>query len=197
MLLMNGKEIEKMLLKECPDDLKEEVTDYLPYQEAMNVLTEEFLGREQEPRYHFWIREIVSNTSENFPDFNVNFVTAVGSALDMKHGIDGYFLFEHKKTKQRYMVTIDLTVNPEKESHKANLIINPAGSTETGMAPDTVSGIVSNLERELQNQLIKHPIDHSRTVVDFSNRVSSDVGGVILNKPKRPTLTLASKKEAA
>lgn len=44
------------------------------------------------------------------------FYTAVGSSLDRYQGIDGWY--EYKGT----IVTIDLTANPHKDSHKADIV---------------------------------------------------------------------------
>lgn len=49
----------------------------------------------------------------------VPFYTAVGSALDIHHGIDGWFEFRGE------VVTIDVTMNPEKMVAKADLVIHP------------------------------------------------------------------------
>ena len=47
----------------------------------------------------------------------VKFFTAVGSAMDLFHGTDGFFQFEG------FIVTIDVTMNPNKDSGKADVII--------------------------------------------------------------------------
>jgi hypothetical protein len=49
----------------------------------------------------------------------VVFYTAVGSALDYFHGVDGYFEF------RGVVVTIDVTINSEKTSAKADLVVHP------------------------------------------------------------------------
>lgn len=50
----------------------------------------------------------------------VRFYTAIGSALDHYHGVDGFFEFGDAR------VTMDITQNPAKESgYKADFIIGP------------------------------------------------------------------------
>jgi len=48
----------------------------------------------------------------------VVFFTAVGSPFDLFHGVDGFFEFCGT------VVTIDLTMNPHKDSGKADLIVH-------------------------------------------------------------------------
>lgn len=45
--------------------------------------------------------------------------SALGSPLDILHGVDGFFEF------RGHTVTIDLTINPNKDCHKADLIVRP------------------------------------------------------------------------
>ncbi len=48
----------------------------------------------------------------------VNFYTAVCSAMDIFHGTDGFFEFHG------FVVTVDVTTNPHKNSGKADLIVH-------------------------------------------------------------------------
>lgn len=52
--------------------------------------------------------------------------TAVGSPLDFFHGIDGFFEFHGK------VVTLDVTADPHKDEHKADVIIQ-LGDIDGGM----------------------------------------------------------------
>ncbi len=45
--------------------------------------------------------------------------SAIGSALDRFHGIDGWFQFRGR------VVTIDLTLDPQKESGRADFVLHP------------------------------------------------------------------------
>ena len=47
----------------------------------------------------------------------ISFYTAVGSALDYYHGIDGFFVF------RGMVLTVDVTLNPEKTVAKADIIL--------------------------------------------------------------------------
>lgn len=46
--------------------------------------------------------------------------TAVGTALDRFHGIDGFFVLDRK-----HFVTLDVTMNPHKDEYKADVVLNP------------------------------------------------------------------------
>ncbi len=48
---------------------------------------------------------------------DVQFYTAIGSALDYFHGVDGFFEFAG------FVVTIDVTKNPHKDCGKANMVV--------------------------------------------------------------------------
>ncbi len=52
----------------------------------------------------------------------IRFYSAVGSPLDIFHGVDGWIEFVPDKGSPS-MVTIDVTLNPEKLTHKADIIV--------------------------------------------------------------------------
>ncbi len=68
------------------------------------------------------------------------FFSAVGSALDVFHGVDGFFEFEGE------VVTIDLTMNPLKDSTKADLLVTSEEIAET-------SALAGRIARELGARL--------------------------------------------
>ncbi len=65
------------------------------------------------------LSQLKSAVSSKVPDVDkvLRFYTAVGSTLDILHGVDG--LFELGE----YIVTVDLTLNPNKIEGKADVII--------------------------------------------------------------------------
>ena len=56
----------------------------------------------------------------------ISFYTAVGSHLDRWHGIDGFFEYSYEEDghMKRVVATTDVTTNPHKDSHKADIIIS-------------------------------------------------------------------------
>jgi len=70
----------------------------------------------------------------------VQFFTAVGTPLDFFHGVDGFFEFEG------FVVTIDLTMNPHKETGKAHMVIQQGDL-------DDISRLAGFIAREMQTQM--------------------------------------------
>ena len=51
--------------------------------------------------------------------FELRFYPAIGSSFDIHHGVDCFFVLNNK------VVTIDLTLNSNKDSYKADVIVTP------------------------------------------------------------------------
>ncbi|MDB5225407.1 MAG: hypothetical protein JWL87_359 [Candidatus Adlerbacteria bacterium] len=75
------------------------------------------------------------------PGVDVRFYTAVGSTLDLMHSVDGFFVFEGVVT-----VTIDLTMNPNKDACKADVLV-------TADDLESLSIVAHRVARELQTKL--------------------------------------------
>lgn len=75
--------------------------------------------------------------------------TAIGSALDIKEGIDAFI--ELDKEEGTISVTLDVTANPEKESHKADVIIHvPADGIDSTVDKEEYDAV---LEQACQDVL--------------------------------------------
>jgi len=62
---------------------------------------------------------------ENWRDLRV--FPALKTAADRYHGIDLFFSYHDERTKKDVIVTVDLTVNPDKTKHKADVIVSDRG----------------------------------------------------------------------
>lgn len=78
---------------------------------------------------------------KKLPGVDIRFYTAVGSTLDKMHSVDGFFEFEGKVT-----VTLDLTMNPEKDACKADVLV-----CERDLAD--LPALAYRVARELQTKL--------------------------------------------
>ncbi len=70
----------------------------------------------------------------------VQFYTAVRSTLDVMHGCDGFFEF------RGVVATVDLTMNPNKDSGKADIIIHQDDVANLSL-------LAGRIARELQSKL--------------------------------------------
>jgi hypothetical protein len=57
---------------------------------------------------------------------NLKFYRTLGTDLD-RMGVDCFFVFNNPITKKEADFTIDLTINPQKDEAKANMVINASG----------------------------------------------------------------------
>lgn len=71
----------------------------------------------------------------------VRFYTAVGSALDIHEGTDGFFEFAGA------VVTIDVTLNPKKEIAKADLVVQ---KSDLDNIPQLVGWIARKLTQKME-----------------------------------------------
>lgn len=78
--------------------------------------------------------------------------TAIGSALDIKEGIDAFV--ELDKEEGTVSVTMDVTTNPEKVAHKADVIIQ--------VPPD---GIDSTVDKEEYNAVLEQAVQDILTLL--------------------------------
>ncbi|NQV93075.1 hypothetical protein HQ403_01080 [Candidatus Kaiserbacteria bacterium] len=67
----------------------------------------------------------------------VKLFTAVGTPLDLFHGVDAFFEFDG------HVITIDLTINPHKDSGKAHFILT--GDDITTNLPETAARIAREI----------------------------------------------------
>ncbi len=84
---------------------------YLRWREAAQLV------RKSQPRAKAPVAARLEREVSAQVGVSVMFFTAVGSALDVMHGCDGFFEF------RGVVVTIDITMNPHKDSGKADIVI--------------------------------------------------------------------------
>jgi hypothetical protein len=94
------------------------VPEYLKYKQAMEVVRKLQPGDPTDPKPDF-AYEVLIQVEGKIPDGKdrIRFYTAIGSMLDHWHGVDGWFELEDGRR-----VSIDLTTNPQKETHKADIV---------------------------------------------------------------------------
>ncbi len=94
--------------------------DYLPYNQALKdvMAHQPWDPTDPEPRFASDLHSCVAEELGIDDLSRLELYTAVGSALDVYHGVDCFFRFNGK------IVTIDLTVNPNKDEYKADLVLN-------------------------------------------------------------------------
>lgn len=68
---------------------------------------------------HFTVKEELEKAID--PDCELRLYNASGSTLDKMHGVDAFF--EMISKGQRLYVTLDITNNPDKASHKADVVL--------------------------------------------------------------------------
>lgn len=73
----------------------------------------------------------------------VKFYTAVGTPMDFFHGVDGFFECDGVQ------VTLDLTLNPHKTSHKADIVFNPNFSSWNELEEQVVAMFADRLGLEV------------------------------------------------
>ena len=85
--------------------------------------------------------KLQSELRKKLPGIDIRFYTAVGSTLDRMHSVDGFFEFEGKVS-----VTLDLTMNPDKDCCKADVLV-----CESDLAD--LPALAYRVARELQTKL--------------------------------------------
>ncbi len=107
---------------------------YVSYREALS------LARENQPPLRTpTVAKIARTLREELGD-SARVCTAVGTPLDIFHGVDGFVEFKG------VVVTFDLTKNPHKDSGKADIIISPDDLSD-------ISDLAGRLYREVNSRL--------------------------------------------
>jgi hypothetical protein len=78
----------------------------------------------------------------------VRFCTAVGSCADVLHGVDGFFELQGKP---EFVVTIDLTINPNKDACKADLLVT---LEDIKNLPVLASRVAGRFRTQLQRRVV-------------------------------------------
>ncbi len=109
---------EKELIGSSGFEKNKEHFEYIPRRQAFEVVKsmQKFDSTDPDPDFanavHALIFEELGLSAEN-----LHFYSAVGSPLDLFHGVDAWFELDNGKR-----VTIDLTMNPNKDEYKADIV---------------------------------------------------------------------------
>ena len=115
-----------------PEREEADELSYKPYKTAMDVArkTQAYLSSDSkyspsdpEPRFandlHATIAEKLG--VDNYDD--LRYYTALGTELDRFHGVDAFFELDIQGSTEPIIVTLDLTLNPDKDEYKADTIL--------------------------------------------------------------------------
>lgn len=110
-------------IREYTDDLTssyENLKDsYLTRREAMTAIENSEDGHKPLVFFAGTIRKKLAEYAE--PDFDIEYFTAIGTHLDVLHGIDAYFKITHVDSGLEFIITIDLS-QMDKGNQKADLL---------------------------------------------------------------------------
>lgn len=112
-----GRIFEREVLGEC----RIRARGYVKFRPALNAVFRHQPSSPYEPsretrNFHSVVAQEMKNLGMN--DSHLGIYTAVGSALDLYHRIDGFFYFEGM------IVTLDCTIDPNRDEHpRARVIV--------------------------------------------------------------------------
>ncbi len=107
---------------------------HMQWHEAMEVV------RKNQPRVKTPVASRLEQEVRKQAGVAVVFYTAVGSTLDLKHSVDAFFEF------MGVAVTIDLTMNDDKDACKADLLV-------VKEEINNLSALAGRISRELKSKL--------------------------------------------
>ncbi len=133
-------------------------TGYTHYEQAMALIRDHYPGDPENPEKEFAndlrleIMDLLSSTASD-----VQFYTAVGTALDHFHGIDAWIEIRNPQKKGAEIITLDVTLNKDKQEtgHKADLIIPEIPSPSSDQYLDTVAKIAKQVLEKLEERQVK------------------------------------------
>jgi len=105
-------------------DFRKPEGKYLSYNEAKKIAKQNqpYDPTDPEPDFANGLHATVAEKLGLDDYQDLGFYTAVGSVLDYLHGVDGFFEYK-TKDKGAIVVTMDITINPRKDSCKADVLI--------------------------------------------------------------------------
>jgi hypothetical protein len=119
---ITGKTVERELFETV--EHAPEAPSYLRYREAIELVRTLQPGNPKDPKpdfaYEVFVRLERLLGIEN--QERLSFYTAIGSALDHYHGVDGWFELDDGG-----QVTVDLTANQNKTAYKADIVFHIPG----------------------------------------------------------------------
>lgn len=140
-------------------------TGYLPYEAAVELVKKFQPGgpeAETNPQRDF-MRELrlavlekldLEEADENITD-NLKTFTAVGSPLDVFHGIDAFLTFQDKNKKKKAVVTIDISLR-KKSQFKADICEDdeiPSPEEDEGEYLKRIDTLAGQVAERIQTQL--------------------------------------------
>ncbi|MFZ2523396.1 MAG: hypothetical protein WAW92_03355 [Minisyncoccia bacterium] len=115
-----GKISETELFGNLKFEKGKEQFEYIPRRAAFDAVREmqPFDPSDPGPDFANAVHALIFEKLEIDAD-ELKYYTAVGSPLDVYHGIDAWFEYKGK------IVTIDSTLRPDKDEHKADIVFHP------------------------------------------------------------------------
>lgn len=163
MVDMYGKIIESELLGETKKEMAyfdelHEMPTYLKYRSSVEFVKTHQRADPFNPK-RFFPKSLRDGLKEDTSlgitsEEQLGFYTALNSAMDQYHGVDAFF--EYKRENKTILVTIDVTTNPSKDRHKADVIL---AIPSEGLDPsdsdynEIVSGYIEQIKEELLTKL--------------------------------------------
>ena len=132
-----GQDLEADFLGDGPAEIRYDGSTYQTFKEAFqNVIKHQPSHRDKSGQARPWDAEdppmplpnalqflVKEQLEERLkdPELSLGFYNALGTELDKRYGIDAILVLESKG--ERAFVSIDITSNPNKTAHKADLIL--------------------------------------------------------------------------
>ncbi len=114
-------------LKENNINNPEKIRGFKKWTKIIRNLYPEKEAIDPKPKWSTDLFDMVINylglDQESIEDQGLKFYNTTGSVLD-KMGVDAMFVYNNPITNKESMLTIDITKNPNKDQHKADIIIS-------------------------------------------------------------------------
>jgi len=146
-----GQFFEQAIFKGCVDDDFDVDNGYMEYKESLawakdhqpkkDYNNPETLDSEQLSQ----LKSAVSSKLTNVDEV-LRFYTAIGSPLDVLHGVDGFFEIGN------HIVTLDLTLNSDKIIAKADVVI--LADDENGMTNEIIELAANSVVDKFKEKMI-------------------------------------------
>jgi len=147
-----GQFFEQAVFKGCINDDVNAVREYIGYKDSLGWV------KEHQPKKDYnnpetldsvQLSKLKNAISLKLPNIDevLRFYTAIGSPLDILHGVDGVFELGDN------IVTVDLTLDPNKVIAKADVII--LADSEMGMTGEVIEKASSLIVEKFKEEIAK------------------------------------------
>ncbi len=129
--------------------LNQNEVSYLPYKEAFTQVL-----RLRQPNKKPLVRQIIQEIYRQYGIFEqagLDYYASADTAFDYYHGIDCFFMLNLNGSK--YIVTIDVTQNPNKSQAKADIVIHIDYDSDGAVTLSDTS--VKNIARDIAEEFKK------------------------------------------